>query len=107
MQNDNTRMEDLTKRMEDLTKIERTSSRSSFSFESFRDYKVVMELPAKGAEADNYLLEKNSQKFFLKLYRKGIKPDINLLKKLKEISKKYEAHLAEIIDVDYDENLDR
>ncbi len=98
-------MNDKTQR-EDLTKIDQ-STISGLFLKSFQDYKIVKELPAGGAEADNFLIQKNQQQFFLKLYRKGINPNINVLKNLKKLTKKLKEHVVEIYDVGYDEELQR
>ena len=98
-------MNDKTQR-EDLTKIDK-STNSGLFLKSFQDYEIVKELPAGGAEADNFLIQKNQQQFFLKLYRKGINPNINVLKNLKKLTQKLKKHVVEIYDVGYDQELQR
>ncbi len=98
-------MNQKTKR-ENLTKTENTNF-YGLSLKSFYDYEIIQELPAGGAEADNFLIQKNQQKFFLKLYRKGINPNIDLLKNLKELSQKLKEHVVEIYDVGFDNQLQR
>ncbi len=93
-------------KIENLTKIEKTTSSSS-SIHSFQDYEIIQELPAGGAEADNFLIQKNHTQFFLKLYRKGINPNIELLINLKELSQKLKEHVVEIFDVGFDNQLQR
>jgi DNA-binding transcriptional regulator GbsR (MarR family) len=85
-------------KIENLTKIEKSTSSSS-TIHSFQDYEIIKELPAGGAEADNFLIQKNHIQFFLKLYRKGINPNIELLINLKELSQKLKEHVVEIFDV--------
>jgi serine/threonine protein kinase len=93
-------------KIENLTKIEKTTSSSS-TIHSFQDYEIIQELPAGGAEADNFLIQKNHTQFFLKLYRKGINPNIELLLNLKELSQKLKEHVVEIFDVGFDNQLQR
>jgi serine/threonine protein kinase len=93
-------------KIENLTKIEKTTSSSS-TIHSFQDYEIIKELPAGGAEADNFLIQKNHTQFFLKLYRKGINPNIELLINLKELSQKLKEHVVEIFDVGFDNQLQR
>jgi serine/threonine protein kinase len=93
-------------KIENLTKIEKTTSSSS-TIHSFQDYEIIKELPAGGAEADNFLIQKNHIQFFLKLYRKGINPNIELLINLKELSQKLKEHVVEIFDVGFDNQLQR
>jgi serine/threonine protein kinase len=93
-------------KIENLTKIEKTTSSSS-TIHSFQDYEILKELPAGGAEADNFLIQKNHTQFFLKLYRKGINPNIELLINLKQLSQKLKEHVVEIFDVGFDNQLQR
>jgi hypothetical protein len=93
-------------KIENLTKIEKTTSSSS-TIHSFQDYEIIQELPAGGAEADNFLIQKNHTQFFLKLYRKGMNPNIELLLNLKELSQKLKEHVVEIFDVGFDNQLQR
>jgi len=109
MWSDETKREDLTKvEREDQTKLERKPSEGSPSLKYFRDYNVVKEFPARrGEEADKYLVEKDGNRFLLKLYRKRINLNIELLQKLKELSRKHKKHLVEIIEVGYDQSSGR
>jgi serine/threonine protein kinase len=93
-------------KIENLTKIEKSTSSSS-TIHSFQDYEIIKELPAGGAEADNFFIQKNHTQFFLKLYRKGMNPNIELLLNLKELSQKLKEHVVEIFDVGFDNQLQR
>lgn len=73
----------------------------------FRNYRIIKELEAKGAECDSYIIEKDGQKRFLKLYRKGINPKIDLLEKLQKISSELKEHVVEIYEVGKDEDTGR
>ncbi len=96
-------------RREDLTKIEQKEKSLSTTnlLITFKDYDVIKELNAQGGEADSYVIEKDGVQYFLKLYRKGFNPDIEVLKNLKEISKKIKQHVVEIFEVGFDEKLQR
>lgn len=80
---------------------------SHFGLTKFRDYKVIQQLPATGAEADTFLIEKGSEQFFLKLYRKGMEPKIEVLQKIKELSDKLGEYVVTIHEVGYDEQTER
>ncbi|MDW7973517.1 MAG: protein kinase, partial [Thermodesulfovibrio sp.] len=60
----------------------------------FKGYEVVEELDLKGAEADYYLLRKEDNLYFLKLYRKGYKPKD--VEKIVELSRKFPEHIVKI-----------
>ena len=54
--------------------------------ETFKDYKIVRQLPTYGREADAYIIEKEGQEYFLKLYRLNIQPKEEVLRKIYELS---------------------
>jgi len=64
-------MEDKTQ-LENLTKIEgdRQKASSNHFIKNFREYVILKEIPAKGAEADNFLIQKDQQTFFFKTIQK-------------------------------------
>jgi len=101
LKNDKTQMEDITR----IEKSEEHTERIT-TLKTFRGCKVLEELPARGGEADNYILECNGIKAFLKLYRKGLSPKVDL-KRLQEISRVYKEHLVEIYDTGYDQQIGR
>jgi serine/threonine protein kinase len=94
--------------IEDITRIEKSEKHTEGigALKTFRGCKVLEELPARGGEADNYILECNGIKAFLKLYRKGLSPKVDL-KRLQEISRIYKEHLVEIYDTVYDQQTGR
>jgi len=94
--------------IEDITRIEKGEKHTEgiAALKTFRGCKVLEELPARGGEADNYILECNGKKAFLKLYRKGLSPKVDL-KRLQEISRVYKEHLVEIYDTGYDQQTGR
>jgi Ser/Thr protein kinase RdoA (MazF antagonist) len=57
------------------------SEKSATFFENIDGYKIVKYI-SSGGEADIYLVEKNSQKYVLKLYRKNFHPDKSVIKQL-------------------------
>jgi len=94
--------------IEDITRIEKSKEHTEGipTLKTFRGCKILEELPARGGEADNYILECNGIKAFLKLYRKGLSPKVDL-KRLQEISRVYKEHLVEIYDTGYDQQTGR
>jgi len=94
--------------IEDITRIEKREEHTEGipTLKTFRGCKILEELPARGGEADNYILECNGKKAFLKLYRKGLSPKVDL-KRLQEISRSYKEHLVEIYDTGYDQQTGR
>lgn len=94
--------------IEDITRIEKSEEHTEgiTALKTFRGCKVLEELPARGGEADNYILECNGIKAFLKLYRKGLSPKVDL-KRIQEISRSYREHLVEIYDTGYDQQTGR
>ena len=94
--------------IEDITRIEKGENHTEGipTLKTFRGCKILEELPVKGGEADNYILECNGIKAFLKLYRKGLSPKVDL-KRLQEISSVYKEHLVEIYDTGYDQQTGR
>ncbi len=94
--------------IEDITRVEKSEEHTEgiTALKTFRGCKVLEELPARGGEADSYILECNGKKAFLKLYRKGLSPKVDL-KRLQEISRVYKEHLVEIYDTGYDQQTGR
>ncbi|MFP3257475.1 MAG: hypothetical protein RXO36_06735, partial [Candidatus Nanopusillus acidilobi] len=61
--------------IEDITQLENINKEdSTINIKTFRRYKIIEDLPAKGGESDNYIIEYEGKKAFLKLYRKGRTP---------------------------------
>jgi len=71
-------------------------------------YKIEKELEIKGAEADYYLIsDKNNNQYFLKLYRKGFKPKLEILKRVQELYQEFPQYFINIISYGYDKNTQR
>ncbi len=71
-------------------------------------YKIEKELEFKGAEADYYLIsDKNNNQYFLKLYRKGFKPKLEILKRVQELYQEFPQYFINIISYGYDKNTQR
>ena len=68
----------------------------------FHDYLIVRQLPSTSTEADTFVIEKDNMQFFLKLYRYGYDPKIDILKSIQELGEKYPAHFLKVIEADYD-----
>ena len=74
---------------------------------SFQDYAVVEQFPTSGSEADIYLVQKDNQKYVLKLYRFGLEPKREVVEKLQELSQNHPKDIVKIYDIAYDESLRR
>ncbi|HNY10895.1 MAG TPA: protein kinase [Candidatus Wallbacteria bacterium] len=74
---------------------------------SFKGYSVTGRFKVVSGESDIYILDKNSEKFILKLYRYGISPARDVLKKTLEISAKHPEHIIRIYGCGYDEASER
>jgi len=77
------------------------------TFTSFRGYRIVKSFSATGAEADTFLLEGNGEQYFLKLYRVGMEPKLEVLQKVKALSEKLSRRLVRIYEVGLDETTSR
>ncbi len=75
--------------------------------ETFRDYKIVRQLTTHGGEADAYIIEKEGQGYFLKLYRYGIQPKEEVLRKTYELSQSIPEHMVRIYEYGFDESWQR
>ncbi len=92
----------------DKTIAEKKSGSSlEFKISSFRDYPVLRQYPASGGEADIYLLEKESDKRILKLYRYGMNPKKDILRQVKELSDTFPEHIVRIYEYGYDDRTGR
>lgn len=78
----------------------------SISLTTFRGSKIVEEFEAIGAEADVYLIEKDYKQYFLKLYRRGIKLNNDVLKTIQELSHNHKF-FAELYEYGFDESVGR
>ena len=77
------------------------------TLKTFKGWKIIKELPAIGGEADAFLIEKAGIVHFLKLYRKGVNPKIEVLQKIKELSEKIPEHIVRVYAVGFDEETGR
>lgn len=73
----------------------------------FRDYWIVKQLPSTSTEADIFVIEKDGSQFFLKLYRFGINPKIDILKSVKALGEKYPKNFIKIFETDFDAETER
>ncbi len=92
---------------EHKTIIENSNKISNLSITSFQNYKIVKQLETSGAEADIFIVEKNHQKYILKLYRYGIKPKRELFLMLKKLSDSFPKDIVKIYKLGFDEKLQR
>jgi len=83
-----------------------TSVQASLSLSTFRGGEIVEEFDAIGAEADVYLVEREGKQYFLKLYRKGIKVNTDILESIYLLSQKY-PYFASLKEYGFDDKLGR
>ncbi|MBF0408822.1 MAG: serine/threonine-protein kinase [Candidatus Riflebacteria bacterium] len=86
------------------------SSSASFitgKISSFRTWNVVESFPAKGGEADIFLIEKNNQFRILKLFRTGIHCDHLTIKRILSASTKNPSLFVKIIEYGNDPEYSR
>lgn len=74
---------------------------------SFRDFPVLEQFPATGGEADIYLINQKGKKAILKLYRYGLEPKAEVLKRAQELSIEYPEHIIRIYEYGYDQKTKR
>lgn len=74
---------------------------------SFRDCDLLSEFPAVGGEADIYLAARDGEKRILKLYRYGMNPKEEVLKRTKELSRQFPGNIVSIYEYGYDEKSKR
>lgn len=77
------------------------------TFETFGDYRVVEHLPSYGAESDIHVIERNRDRRILKLYRIGIEPKFEVLKKIEALSKNNPKDMVRIFETGFDEKSKR
>ena len=89
----------LTQRESNVTIREglEVGSTDSFTLRNFREYEIIKQLPAQGGEADIYVISKNGKRFILKLYRFGIDPNLDALKKIKKITNENTKNFINIL----------
>ncbi|MBF0563941.1 MAG: protein kinase [Nitrospirae bacterium] len=83
------------------------SASTSASESAFRGYEIIDEFPAKGTEADIYLVTRGEREFVLKLYRRGMNPGVGVLEKVRTLCETFPEHIVKIYDCGYDDNTAR
>ena len=73
------------------------------ALETFREYRVIKNLPSSGAESDIYVIEREDVQRILKLYRSGIEPKIEVLRRLELLSREHPEELVRIFETGFDE----
>lgn len=74
---------------------------------SFKDYRIVRQLPSTSTEADIYVVNKSDTGYILKLYRYGINPKNDILQSIKSLSEKYPKNFIRIYDMGFDAQAQR
>ena len=90
-----------------LSNYSRSKNSKNLWIHEFRGYRILKQFPASGAEADTFLIERDDKQFFLKLYRQGMEPKIEVLQKVKSISQKLCEHVVVVYEVGFDEETER
>lgn len=67
----------------------------------FEGYEIIEAFPAKGGEADIFRCKDENGRYILKLYRYGIEPPMEIMKKIEELSKKFRHDLVLTIKQGY------
>ncbi|MBN2824944.1 MAG: protein kinase, partial [Campylobacterales bacterium] len=81
--------------------------KSSLHLSSFHDYTILEQFPTAGSEADIYLVEKEEQKYVLKLYRYGLEPKREVVERLKYLSQNYPDDIVKIYEIEFDQSIKR
>jgi len=85
-----------------LTEITQTGTLSRF-----KDWNVIKEFPAEGGEADIYLVKRDDEYRVLKLYRRGMEPKPEVLKKIKEITEEIPKYVIKLYEYGKDKTTGR
>lgn len=85
-----------------LTEITQTGTLSRF-----KDWNVIKEFPAEGGEADIYLVKREDEYRVLKLYRRGMEPKPEVLKKIKEITEEIPKYVIKLYEYGKDKTTGR
>lgn len=86
---------------------QKSAATSDTEISSFRNYPILHQLPATGGEADIYIIKQENTDAILKLYRLGIDPKEEVLKRAKELSDQFPEHIVGIYEYGYDEKTKR
>lgn len=103
---DKTILEDEDSTIIENSLSEKVNTQSNTSI-SFQNYSIKKQFSTSGAEADIYLVEKDTQEFVLKLYRYGISPKEEVFSKIKKISDNYPEYFVKIYETGFDNQNNR
>ena len=74
---------------------------------SFRDYRIIRQLPSTSTEADIFVIEKDGVEYILKHYRYGIEPKSDILQSIKAISEAHPQNFIRVYEADFDKGSNR
>jgi len=74
---------------------------------SFRGWQVLESFPARGGEADIFLVGQGQERRILKLYRLGIRPRDEVQARLRELTARRSGAFARILEVGFDDETGR
>jgi hypothetical protein len=75
--------------------------------DTFHGWDIIESFPARGSEADIFLVGKASEQRILKLYRQGLEPITEVHSRIAELSRRYENFFVKILDQGRDEDSGR
>lgn len=78
------------------------SPAGSGTVRSFGEWRIVERFPAKGGEADIFLVERAGEKRIYKLYRWGLQPKIEIIDRIVQLAKKHPASFVQVLDRGYE-----
>jgi serine/threonine protein kinase len=76
-------------------------------FEFFRGWRILQQLPTKGAEADIFLVQAGEELCALKLYRHRLEPKLEILNRITEISRQNSHCFVVFLETGFDEQTGR
>lgn len=85
----------------------RAPAPSSSGLTTFRGNPVVKEFPARGGESDIFLVERGNEQLILKLYRLGMEPSEEVLRRIMTLCGQFPEHLVLIREFGFDDDTRR
>jgi serine/threonine protein kinase len=92
---------------QDRTVREKEETFRDTTLTKFKEWDVIKEFPAEGGEADIYLLRSGKEYRVLKLYRRGMEPKPEVLKKIKELTDSLTDHVIKLYEYGKDPSTGR
>jgi len=93
--------------LEPTTQENLSTPNTPLHLDRFHDYTILEQFPTYGSQADIYIIQRDYQKYVLKLYRFGLEPKLEIVEKLKFLSQNYPDDIVQIYEIAYDNTLKR